>query len=324
MRRQPIDRGARTAIVMPICNEDVATVFAGLRATCESLAATGALSLFDIYVLSDSCRPGAARGRAAGLAAPAPDARRRRRARQRPRVLSLAAAAHAAQGRQRGRLLPPLGPQLPLHGGARRRQHHARRHAGGAGAADGSSNPRAGIVQTAAAGLRPRHRACASAAVRQPRHRPAVRAGHGLLAARRIALLGAQRHPAHRALHAPLRAGPAARPRRAGRRDPVARLRRSRADAPRRLRGLARAAPERQLGAAPGQPAGRTAARPPLVPGQPAERAAAGRTRLATGAPRHVRHRRAVVPGRTAVAGLRGPGPVAPAPSARPAAACGR
>ena len=48
---------ARTAIVMPICNEDVATVFAGLRATCESLAATGALSLFDIYVLSDSCDP---------------------------------------------------------------------------------------------------------------------------------------------------------------------------------------------------------------------------------------------------------------------------
>ncbi len=32
---------ARTAIIMPICNEDVATVFAGLRATCESVAATG-------------------------------------------------------------------------------------------------------------------------------------------------------------------------------------------------------------------------------------------------------------------------------------------
>jgi membrane glycosyltransferase len=53
----PIDRGARTAIVMPICNENVATVFAGLRATCESLAATGVLSLFDIYVLSDSADP---------------------------------------------------------------------------------------------------------------------------------------------------------------------------------------------------------------------------------------------------------------------------
>jgi membrane glycosyltransferase len=55
--RAPIDRGARTAIVMPICNEDVATVFAGLRASCESLAATGALSLFDIYVLSDTSDP---------------------------------------------------------------------------------------------------------------------------------------------------------------------------------------------------------------------------------------------------------------------------
>ena len=53
----PIDRRARTAIVMPICNEDVATAFAGLRATCESLAGTGALSLFDIYILSDSSDP---------------------------------------------------------------------------------------------------------------------------------------------------------------------------------------------------------------------------------------------------------------------------
>ena len=42
---------------MPICNEDIATVFAGLRATCESLAATGALKLFDVYVLSDTTDP---------------------------------------------------------------------------------------------------------------------------------------------------------------------------------------------------------------------------------------------------------------------------
>jgi membrane glycosyltransferase len=55
--RAPISRAARTAIVMPICNENVATVFAGLRATCESLAATGALSLFDVYVLSDTADP---------------------------------------------------------------------------------------------------------------------------------------------------------------------------------------------------------------------------------------------------------------------------
>lgn len=48
---------ARTAIIMPICNEDVATVFAGLRATCESVAATGHAPVFDVFVLSDSNRP---------------------------------------------------------------------------------------------------------------------------------------------------------------------------------------------------------------------------------------------------------------------------
>lgn len=48
---------ARTAIIMPICNEDVATVFAGLRATCESVAATGHAKQFDVFVLSDSFTP---------------------------------------------------------------------------------------------------------------------------------------------------------------------------------------------------------------------------------------------------------------------------
>ena len=52
---------ARTAIIMPICNEDVATVFAGLRATCESVAATGHGTTFDVFVLSDSYDPAIAR-----------------------------------------------------------------------------------------------------------------------------------------------------------------------------------------------------------------------------------------------------------------------
>ena len=47
---------ARTAIIMPICNEDVATVFAGLRATCESVAATGHGQTFDVFVLSGQLR----------------------------------------------------------------------------------------------------------------------------------------------------------------------------------------------------------------------------------------------------------------------------
>jgi membrane glycosyltransferase len=56
-RAGDIPADARTAIVMPICNEDVARVFAGLRATYESLAATGAGDRFDFFVLSDSTDP---------------------------------------------------------------------------------------------------------------------------------------------------------------------------------------------------------------------------------------------------------------------------
>ncbi|MFE8599070.1 glucans biosynthesis glucosyltransferase MdoH [Archangium violaceum] len=46
----------RTAVVMPIHNEDPASVFANVQATFESLEATGRLDCFDFYVLSDSTR----------------------------------------------------------------------------------------------------------------------------------------------------------------------------------------------------------------------------------------------------------------------------
>ena len=55
---QPIAAEARTAIVMPICNEDIGTVAAGLRATCESLRSAmqrdGVPEVFDVFILSDS------------------------------------------------------------------------------------------------------------------------------------------------------------------------------------------------------------------------------------------------------------------------------
>ena len=54
---EPIAADARTAIVMPICNEDVPRVFAGLRATVESMAATGEMERFDFFVLSDTNDP---------------------------------------------------------------------------------------------------------------------------------------------------------------------------------------------------------------------------------------------------------------------------
>jgi len=50
----PIAADARTAVIMPIRNENVARVCAGLRATYESVAATGALDRFDFFLLSDS------------------------------------------------------------------------------------------------------------------------------------------------------------------------------------------------------------------------------------------------------------------------------
>jgi membrane glycosyltransferase len=55
--RTPLGRDARTAIIMPICNEHVSAVLSGLTATCESLAATGGAGLFDVFLLSDTSDP---------------------------------------------------------------------------------------------------------------------------------------------------------------------------------------------------------------------------------------------------------------------------
>lgn len=53
----PINPEHRTALIMPICNEDVERVFAGLRATWESVVRTGEQQHFDVYILSDSYNP---------------------------------------------------------------------------------------------------------------------------------------------------------------------------------------------------------------------------------------------------------------------------
>ena len=51
---QVLPKTARTAIVMPICNEEAIRVMAGLRATYESLERTDELAHFDFFILSDS------------------------------------------------------------------------------------------------------------------------------------------------------------------------------------------------------------------------------------------------------------------------------
>jgi membrane glycosyltransferase len=45
---------SRTALVMPICNEEVARCFAGVAAIYQSLGETGELDKFDFFILSDS------------------------------------------------------------------------------------------------------------------------------------------------------------------------------------------------------------------------------------------------------------------------------
>ncbi len=53
----PIRPEARTALIMPICNEHVPTVFAGLTATAESVIASGGARVVELFVLSDSSEP---------------------------------------------------------------------------------------------------------------------------------------------------------------------------------------------------------------------------------------------------------------------------
>jgi len=53
----PIADAARTAIVMPICEEPVERVFAGLRAIQQSIDRTASGTRFDFFVISDSATP---------------------------------------------------------------------------------------------------------------------------------------------------------------------------------------------------------------------------------------------------------------------------
>lgn len=62
-RRRPVDVGrvgqlnSRTAVVMPVYNEDTVRIMAGFEANLRSVAATGQLEAFDFYMLSDTQDP---------------------------------------------------------------------------------------------------------------------------------------------------------------------------------------------------------------------------------------------------------------------------
>ena len=53
----PVSDRARTAILMPICNEKAERIFAGLYAIYRSVEKTGKLQMFDFFILSDTNNP---------------------------------------------------------------------------------------------------------------------------------------------------------------------------------------------------------------------------------------------------------------------------
>jgi membrane glycosyltransferase len=53
----PFAPDCRTAVVMPVCEEPVERVFAGLKSIYQSLERTGAIAHFDFFILSDSSDP---------------------------------------------------------------------------------------------------------------------------------------------------------------------------------------------------------------------------------------------------------------------------
>ncbi|OUD13961.1 glucans biosynthesis glucosyltransferase MdoH [Thioflexithrix psekupsensis] len=57
LQNAPSELTTRTALVMPVYNEDPERIFSGLRAMVASLQQTGAAQAFDIYVLSDTRSP---------------------------------------------------------------------------------------------------------------------------------------------------------------------------------------------------------------------------------------------------------------------------
>jgi membrane glycosyltransferase len=91
---QPIADGCRTAVVMPIYREDISRCCAGLRATIESVRATGQVGRFEFFLLSDNPDP----------------------------------VGWAAEGAAWAALTRDLGPQVRLH--YRRRHLNLRRKSG--------------------------------------------------------------------------------------------------------------------------------------------------------------------------------------------------
>jgi len=208
---------SRTAVAVPICDEEVRRVFAGVEACCRSLADTGQLEKFDFYILSDTqdAEKHVEEEIAWGQLCQAADGFGRIFYRHRRVNIKRKSGNIADFLRRWGRnydFMIVLDADSIMAGKtlvrlARLMEDH----------------PRAGIIQTAPTIVN-RDSLFARAAVRQPRLRPDVQRQPAFLAARRELLLGTQRDSAHRAFHQTLRTFSASRRAAAGRRNPEPRF----------------------------------------------------------------------------------------------------
>jgi membrane glycosyltransferase len=118
----PATLESRTAVVMPVYNEQTARTFAAVQAIRESIEATGLGAQFDYFILSDSTDPNAWIAEERAFLA------LRERSGPNARILLPPPFEEPSpQGRQHRKLRVALGRRLREHAGPRRRQPHDRR-----------------------------------------------------------------------------------------------------------------------------------------------------------------------------------------------------
>ncbi len=230
---------SRTAIVMPVYNEQTARTFAALEAIRESVDATGLGGAFDYFILSDSTSPtpGSRRSARSSRCGSGSDPNARL-------YLPAPAEEPSPQGRQHRRFRPPLGRALRAHARARRRQPDDGRVHRAARGRDGGGSGR-GHHPDAAADHQPQHLLRPPPAIRRPGLRPGHRDRPFGLDGPGRQLLGPQRDHPHEGLRGPCRPARSQGQAAARRPYPEPRLRRGGAHPAGRLDGLHAAGPRR-------------------------------------------------------------------------------
>ena len=181
----------QTALLFPTYNEDPDRVLARVQAIYESVAATGNIDRFDVFILSDTTDPDTFIAEEAAFLALARAPRRRGAA-----VLPAPPEERRQEGRQHRRMAAALRRTLRAHGRARCRLADDRRHAGAACRRDGAQSRRRADPDLPRDGQR--HDAVrARAAIRRPALRTADRLRHCMVARNGQQLLGPQRHHPH-------------------------------------------------------------------------------------------------------------------------------